>query len=152
MASLLGIVFAALLVSTPADDAATRREVQATVEGFLSDLGGMRVEKLPGYFARQAVMVVVRKTPQGFSNSFQTVEEWLARVRSNPNPQPFEEPLANVQVTIDSGHLAYLRADFKVIREGKILSSGVDQFTLVKEQEGWKIAAAAYTSIPAEKP
>jgi len=26
------------------------------------------------------------------------------------------------------------------------------QFTLVKEQEGWKIAAAAYTSIHAEKP
>lgn len=144
----------ALLVSSGSDDAEARRAVQATVEAFLSDLGSMRpdkpdkLDKLPAYFAPRAVMVIVRKTPQGFTNSFQTAEEWLGRLRSNPNPKPFEEPLTNVQITIDSGFLAYLRADFKVIREGKVLSSGVDQFTLVKEPGGWKIAAAAYTSIP----
>ena len=32
--------------------------------------------------------------------------------------------------------------------DGKALSSGVDQFTLVREPAGWRIAAIAYTSIP----
>ena len=51
-------------------------------------------------------------------------------------------------MTIDSDRLAYLRADFQVIRDGKALSSGVDQFTLVREPAGWRIATIAYTSIP----
>jgi hypothetical protein len=60
----------------------------------------------------------------------------------------FREPLTNVTITIDSDHLAYVRADFQVIRDGKAVSYGVDQFTLVREPSGWKFAALAYTSMP----
>jgi hypothetical protein len=157
-AGILGGTALSLLVlsagarPSESDDAEARRAVQSTIEAFLSDLGNMRLDKLAGYFTPKATMVVVRKTPQGFTNSFQTVEEWLARLRSNPNPRTFEEPLSNLQITIDSGQLAYLRADFKVIRDGKVVSSGVDQFTLVKEEGGWKIAATAYTSLPEGQP
>ena len=55
-----------------------------------------------------------------------------------------------MKITIDSDRLAYLRADFQVVRDGKALSSGVDQFTLVREPAGWKIVAIAYTSVPAK--
>jgi hypothetical protein len=51
-------------------------------------------------------------------------------------------------VTIDSDHLAYLRADFQVMRDGQAQSKGVDQFTLVREGGAWKLAVIAYTSLP----
>jgi hypothetical protein len=44
--------------------------------------------------------------------------------------------------------LAYLRADFQVVRDGKAQSQGVDQFTLTREGGAWKIAVIAYTSMP----
>ncbi len=74
-------------------------------------------------------------------------EEWVAGLRKNPNPTTFREPISNVKVTVDSDRLAYLRADFQVVRDGKTLSSGVDHFTLVREPGGWKIAVIAYTSM-----
>ena len=51
-------------------------------------------------------------------------------------------------VTIDSNQLAFVHADFQVMRDGAALSKGVDEFTLVREPSGWKIAVVAYTSIP----
>jgi hypothetical protein len=51
-------------------------------------------------------------------------------------------------VTVDSDHLAYLRADFQVMRDGKAQSHGVDQFTLIREATGWKLAVVAFTSMP----
>jgi hypothetical protein len=73
----------------------------------------------------------------------------MASFEKRANQPRFDEPIANVRVTVDSGRLAYLRADFKVIRDGKVISSGVDHFTLVREPDGWKIAVMAYTSLPA---
>jgi hypothetical protein len=50
-------------------------------------------------------------------------------------------PISNVTITIDSNQLAY-------VRDGQTQSSGVDQFTLLREPSGWKIAVVAYTSQP----
>ena len=69
-------------------------------------------------------------------------------MRSNASPVIFREPLTNVTVTIDSDHLAHVRADFQIMRDGKAVSHGVDQFTLVREPSGWKFVVIAYTSIP----
>ena len=71
----------------------------------------------------------------------------MAALRRNEHFVKFREPLTNVRVTIDSNALAYLRADFQVVREGKTVSHGVDQFTLVREDGRWKLAAVAYTSM-----
>ena len=50
-------------------------------------------------------------------------------------------------MTIDSDQLAHVRADFQVMRDGKPQAYGVDQFTLVREPSGWKIAVVAYTNM-----
>ena len=57
--------------------------------------------------------------------------------------------LSHVVVTIDSDHLALVRADFQIVRDGKPQSYGVDQFTLVREPSGWKFVVIAFTSMPA---
>lgn len=147
-------LFLVLALAAPARaQSADEQAVQAAVEGFLTRLGDHRFDTLDADFTPKAIIVVTRQRAsasggQEWANSYQTAEEWLAGLRKNPNPTAFREPIANVKVTIDSSRLAYLRADFQVVRDGKALSSGVDQFTLVREPAGWKIAMIAYTSMP----
>lgn len=132
-----------------ASRASETQEVRRFVETFLARLGNREVDALDGMLAPKAIIVASREREGRFVNTVQTAEEWLAALRKNPNAAKFEEPLSNVRVTVDSGHLAYLRAAFQVIREGKVVSSGIDHFTLVREPDGWTIVAVAYTSLPA---
>src|SRR5438067_13511758 len=132
----------------PADENA----VQAVVESFLTRLGDHKFDTLDADFTPKALIVVARQQPSGeWTNSYLTGEEWLAALKKNPNPTTFREPIANVKMTIDSRQLAHVRADFQVVRDGAVLFSGVDQFTLVRDGSRWKIAVVAYTTIPASR-
>ena len=124
------------------------KAVQDAVEAFLLHLGDHDWDKVAADLAPKAIVLVSRDRNGEWVNSYQTGEEWLGALRRNPNPVTFREPIANVKVTIDSAHLAYLRADFQVVRDGKAQSQGVDQFTLTREGGAWKIAVIAYTSMP----
>src|SRR5262249_11300780 len=132
-------------------------DIQKTVEAFLLHLGNHEWDKVGVDLAPNALIVVTRVRDGQWSNSYQTREEWLAALKRNPNPTTFREPIANVRITNDSDHLAYVRADFQVVRDPstssgrvEVASHGVDQFTLVKENGAWKIAVVAYTSIPGQ--
>ena len=135
------------------------------VQGFLLHLGEGDFDMVAADLAPKSLVIVARERDGGrgrasgatapaasavdstWINSFQTGEEWLAALRRNEHFVKFREPLTNVRVTIDSNALAYLRADFQVVREGRAVSHGVDQFTLVREDGRWKLAAVAYTSM-----
>ena len=151
-AAAFGLVCAQpALAQAPAEttQSDTRREVEARVVEFLKKLGGRDVEGVRAMLAPKALIAVVRQQRDGsFASTFQTGDEFMAQFEKNAGQPRFEEPISNAHVTIDSDRLAYVRADFTVEREGKVLSSGVDQFTLLKEPNGWKIAFIAYTSIP----
>ena len=136
--------------ANPEMRAAGAREVRQRVEEFLKKLGARDVEGVRAMLAPKAFITIVRQHRDGtVANIYQTGEEFMAQFEKAASQPKFEEPISNVRVTIDSERLAYLRADFKVVRDGKVLSSGVDHFTLVKEADGWKIAVIAYTSLPA---
>ena len=119
------------------------------VEAFLLHLGDRQYDLVEKDFAAKGLVVVTRQRDGQWVNSYQTAEEWLAGLR-NANPSTFREPITNVHVTIDSNQLAYVRADFQILRDGRAVSHGVDQFTLVRELSGWKVAVLAYTSVPAQ--
>jgi len=123
-------------------------DIQHVVEQFLLHLGDHDWDKVAADFAPKAIVIVTRERNGEWANSYQTGDEWLAALKRNPNPVTFREPITNVTVTVDSDHLAYLRADFQVMRDGKPQSKGVDQFTLVREGGAWKLAVVAYTSMP----
>ena len=128
--------------------AGENQAVKELVEAFLLHLGDHAVDKVAADLAPKAIVVVARQRDGQWTNSFQTGDEWIAAMKRNPGAAAFREPLTNVTVTIDNEHLAYVRADFQVMRDGKAQSYGVDQFTLVREPSGWKIAVIAYTSMP----
>jgi imidazolonepropionase-like amidohydrolase len=125
-----------------------KKAVVDLVERFLLHLGDHQFDAVAADLAPKALVVVTRQREGQWTNSFQTGDEWIAALKRNPNPTTFREPITNVAVTVDSNQLAYLRADFQVVRDGQALSKGVDEFTLVREPAGWKIAVVAYTSIP----
>jgi imidazolonepropionase-like amidohydrolase len=119
-------------------------DVQTAVERFLTHLGDGDFDKVGADLAPKSIVVITR----GGTNTYQTGEEWLAGLRRNTNFTRFREPITNLHITIDSDALAYLRADFEIVRDGKAQSHGVDQFTLTREGGVWKVAVVAFTSIP----
>ena len=147
VAVLLLIVATPLALGAQAldpDAAAVRR----AVEQFLDDLGNRRLDKLPEQFAPKATMVVVRQRDGQWSTSHQLFEEWLAGLKSQAPGTTFREPLTNITVHVESGQLAFLRADFTVVVDGTVRSHGVDYFTLIKDAGTWKLLNASYTSTP----
>jgi len=144
LAAILGAITPAAAQTVDADQAAVRH----TVERFLDDLGNRRLDNLPAMFAPRATMVVVRQRDGQWTRSHQTFDEWLAGLKGQASPTVFREPLANVTVHVESGQLAFLRADFTVMVDGQARSHGVDYFTLVKDEGTWKILNGSYTSIP----
>jgi hypothetical protein len=137
--------------ANPEMTAPARREVRQRVEEFLRKLGSRDVAGVRALLAPKALIVAVRQQRDGsFANSYQNGDEFLAQFEKNAGQPAFEQPITNVLITVDSERLAYVRADVTVVRGGKVVSSGVDHFTLLKEQDGWKIASIAYTSLPAK--
>ena len=149
MKHILAVCLLFVAVATPAfAQSSDKKVVQDTVERFLLTLGDHEFDKVAADLAPKALVIIARERDGQWANTFQTGDEWIAALKKNPNPTTFREPLTNVVVTVDSDHLAYLRADFEIMRGGAAQSHGVDQFTLVREPSGWKIAVLAFTSIP----
>jgi len=126
------------------------KTVQAFVEDFLLRLGDHQLETIAADLAPKAIVVITRRRDDQWMNTYQTAEAWRAGLKRNTNASPFREPLTNVKVTIDSGQLAHVRGDFQILRDGKVQSKGADQFTLIRESSGWKIAVVAFTSLPVQ--
>jgi len=143
-----GCALAALAAAPMAARGGDAAAVQQAVEQFLQHLGDGEFEKLADDFAPKAIVIVTREREGKWSNNYQSGEDWVGGLKKNPGFTKFREPIANVKTTVDSDALAYLRADFQVVRDGRTMSHGVDQFTLVREGGRWKVAAIAYTSIP----
>ncbi len=101
-------------------------------ETLLEALGEQDIDTLEDFFTNDAVLIVARQRDGRFRNTVQTAKDWLHGMRQNPGI-PFEERLANIETTVDGEQLAYLRADFEIVREGKVVSHGVDVFTLLRD-------------------
>lgn len=122
-------------------------EIRSAIETLLEALGEQDINTLEELFTNDAVLIVARQRDGQFRNTVQTAKDWLQGMRQNPGT-PFEERLANIEITVDGEQLAYLRADFEIVREGKVVSHGVDVFTLLRDGNRWKIAVIAYTNFP----
>jgi hypothetical protein len=118
------------------------------VEAFLLHLGDGEFDKVAADLAPKAMVIAALERDGRWTNRYQTGDEWLSGMKRSTTFTKFREPITNVKVTVDSNALAYVRADFQIVREGKALSHGVDQFTLSREGDAWKIAVVAFTSTP----
>ncbi len=146
------LLTAPLLASTRApQDPRLEMEVHETVVHFLELLGGLRFYALGQYMTADANVITARWSRSGFVNRVQSGREWLDGLMEGPGPQPFTEELTNVEIEVASGELALVRAEFEIVRDTGVASFGVDFFTLVRQNDQWKLASIAFTSIPASE-
>ncbi len=149
-APLILMLLTAIPKATLAQDNPLQKEVNRTIETLLKALGEQDINTLEDLFTNDAVLIVARQRDGQFRNTVQTAKDWLQGMRQNPGA-PFEERLANIEITVDGEQLAYLRADFEIVREGKVVSHGVDLFTLLRDGRRWKVAVISYTNFPGGK-
>jgi ketosteroid isomerase-like protein len=145
---LAAFVLFAIVLLLPLATSAQETDVRKTIDNVLKLLGAQDIDALAYHFTNDAVLIVARHREGKWTNTVETAEKWLARMKNTPDASPFEERLSNIEVTIDSGELAYVRADFEIVRDGKVISYGVDLFTLLRMGDAWKIAAISYTNLP----
>lgn len=122
-------------------------EIHDTIVQFLDVLGQLRFDAVGQFMTDDANIITARWSRSGFVNRVQGRDEWLARFAEAP-PRPFREVLTNVDVDIESGELALVKADFAIVRDTGVASRGVDFFTLIRQDGRWKVASIAFTSIP----
>lgn len=145
-------LFAFMVPGFAAQNKGEEKQVQAFVEDFLLRLGDHKFENIESLVSPKGLVAITRFRDNQWTNTYQTMEEWLAGLKKNASAPPFREPLSNVKVTIDGGHLAHLRGDYHIVREGKMQSKGVDQFTLLRDPSGWKISVLAIEATPIDPP
>lgn len=73
------------------------------------------------------------------TSSFQAFMDSLPHLK-----EQYKETMTNPKVLIHD-RIAVLWADYKFYRDGKFSHCGVDAFSLVKTDDGWKIAGVIYT-------
>ncbi|HNC24040.1 MAG TPA: nuclear transport factor 2 family protein [Opitutaceae bacterium] len=147
--TLLTLVLAMTLTAQAGDKApasSDRDEVVAIVNRFFAAISSRDVE---GY--RQVVVpgsqVTVAPVPERKAAMRRRVVEddykWLAESR-----EPLLERPTSMTVHVE-GRIAVVWAPYEFHRNGALTHTGVDVYTLLKTDDGWRISGLAYSVVPA---
>lgn len=124
--------------------------VRDTVDRLLVTLGDGDLDALPSMFTTDANVGIVRLREGTWTTSTQSFKDWFHAAKASDRTI-FREPVKNISIHVESGHLASVRAETTIVVDGEIRSWNTDYFTLVREQDGWKFMHASYISLR-EKP
>ena len=124
--------------------------IKSVIENFLISIGNYKIDSLATMFTDNA-NISGASLKNGIWRSYtMTIQEFLATLRSSPNPEKYREPVNHWTIHIDGGRLAFVRADATLFKDGKAQSHNIDYFTLLKEDGQWKILNGSYVSQPME--
>jgi len=140
---------AGLLSAQPArSDSADEAAVKAAVTRFLKAAGSYDIEAIPDMFASNANIGAASLRDGKLRVSTYTLAEFLDLLRSRKNAEPYDEPVSAFTVHVESGGLAFVRANATVYRAGQARSHNMDYFTLMKMDGEWKFLSASYLATP----
>ncbi len=122
--------------------------IKEVIEKFLSDIGSYNIDSLPTMFADNANISGSSLNEGLWSSYTMTIEEFLTTLRSSTNPAKYSEPVNNWTILIEGGRLAFVRADATLIKIGNAPRHNIDYFTLIKDNNQWKILNGSYVSQP----
>ena len=125
--------------------------IKNTIENFLTAAGNYDIEAISNMFTPKANISGASLKNEKWNSYTMTIQEFTTALKSRANPKKYKEPVNNWIIHIDGGQLAFVRADATLIRDGKLQSNNIDYFTLVKENEGWKILNGSYISTPIQE-
>lgn len=124
--------------------------VKAVVNKFLAAAGDYNTDAMPSLFTANA-NIGGASFRNGKWNTFaMTLDEFLALLKSNTSPNKYKEPVSKYTVFVEKGKLAFVKADATLIIEGKDNRVNFDYFTLLKQNDTWKIINGSYVSVPTD--
>jgi hypothetical protein len=139
------VIIAALLAAGPAgaqSPDAERDAVLKTVQTFFDTMTAKDIEGARKVLQEQGRFHAMRMRDgkpdvRAFSN-----EEYFADLKAST--RKMQERIWNPEVKI-SGLIASVWAPYDFWIDGKFSHCGIDQFDLIKTEDGWKIAGGVYT-------
>ena len=111
-AALILSFFWILPTHSSAQENPLKKEVSTTIETLLKALGEQDINTLEDLFTNDAVLIVARQRDGQFRNTVQTAKDWLQGMRQNPGA-PFEERLANIEITVERRATRLLESRFR---------------------------------------
>lgn len=123
-------------------------EVKRAVERFLDAIGRYDLDAVAEMFTDEASIGAASISNGQWATSTLPIREFLARLRSDPNPTHYKEPVSDFVVLVDDGRLAFVRADATLVIDNEPRRHNIDYFTLMNLDGTWKFISASYVSKP----
>lgn len=117
--------------------------VVAAVEAFLDALNAKDGPRLAATMTPNAVIRSVAENPRSGPVAVRTAEEFVASVAQSPNE--LRERIRDPEVRI-RGRIATVWAPYDFWIDGAFSHCGIDAFSLVETENGWRISSVAYTT------
>lgn len=150
MPALLRYALAALLMASPLSATAHEHGNAAhepaleTVHTFMAGLNAKDASIMSAQVLDGSTLVVVRENDEGNAVRSMAMGDVITALASIPSD--IREPLADVQVMVD-GSVAMVWAPFTFYRDEEFSHCGVNIFTLVETEEGWRITNVTYSHV-----
>lgn len=117
---------------------AQNQDVQKTIEDFFVAFHAKDTLKLHSVCSDKIILQSIMENAKGAKLSDESAKEFYHSIASIPNDFKFEEKILNYSIQID-GTMAHAWTPYEFYINGKLSHSGVNAFTLFKENGLWKI-------------
>lgn len=118
---------------------AQKQDVQRTIEIFFEGFHQKDTLKIRSVCSSEIILQSISESmTKGNKLSRETSNEFYKSIASIPSSMKFQEKILNYNIQID-GCMAHVWAPYEFYLNDKLSHSGVNTFTLFKENDIWKI-------------
>lgn len=118
---------------------AQKQDVQRAIEIFFEGFHQKDTVKMQSVCSSKIILQSIgESTVKGNKLSEETAKELYRSIASIPSTMKFHEKIINYNIKID-GTMAHVWAPYEFFVNDKLSHSGVNTFTLFKENDIWKI-------------
>lgn len=118
---------------------AQKQDVQKTIEFFFEAFHQKDSVKLKSLCSDKMILQSINESKtKGNKLSDETAKEFYKSIASIPSNVKFQEKILSYNIQID-GSMAHVWAPYEFYLNDKLSHSGVNTFTLFKENDVWKI-------------
>jgi len=117
---------------------AQKEEVQKTIETFFKGFHAKDTLKMKSVCSEKLILQSISESLKGTKLSQETAQKFYISIATIPSDIKFEERILNYNIQVD-GTMAHVWTPYEFYVNEKLSHSGVNAFTLFKENEKWKI-------------
>ena len=117
---------------------AQKEEVQKTIETFFKGFHAKDTLKMKSVCSEKLILQSISESLKGNKLSQETAQKFYTSIATIPSDIKFEERILNYNIQVD-GTMAHVWTPYEFYVNEKLSHSGVNAFTLFKENDSWKI-------------